>query len=101
MTSALELRRARVRQMIAEGRVMTDSKRAKIKAEAKRRQQLEDMGDRILAQSNRVSSVPMGTVVEVVDKEQPPEANVQLKKSAKVDALAMAADAILREIQSV
>jgi 16S rRNA U516 pseudouridylate synthase RsuA-like enzyme len=101
MTSALELRRARVRQMIAEGRVMTDSKRAKIKAEAKRRQQLEDMGDRILAQSNRVSSVPMGTVVEMVDKEQPPEANVQLKKSTKVDALAMAADAILREIQSV
>ena len=101
MTSALELRRARVRQMIAEGRVMTDSKRAKIKAEAKRRQQLEDMGDRILAQSNRVSSVPMGTVVEMVDKEQPPEANVQLKKYAKVDALAMAADAILREIQSV
>lgn len=100
MTSALELRRARVRQMIAEGRVMTDSMRTKIKVEAKRRQKLEDMGERILAQSNRVSSVPMGTVVEMVDKEQAPEANVQLKKSAKVDVLSMAADAILREIQS-
>jgi hypothetical protein len=101
MTSALELRRARVKQLIAEGRVMTDAMRNKIKAEAKRRQQLEDTAERILAQSNRVSSVPMGTVVEVVNKEQPPEANIQLKKSIKVDKLAVAADAILREIQSV
>lgn len=100
MTSALELRRARVKQLIAEGRVMTDAMRNKIKAEAKRRQQLEDTAERILAQSNRVSSVPMGTVVEVVNKEQPPEANIQLKKSTKVDKLAVAADAILREIQS-
>lgn len=62
MASSLELRRARVKQLIAEGRVMTDAKRNKIKAEAKRLQKLEEMADRILAQSNRVSSVPMGTV---------------------------------------
>lgn len=98
MASALELRRARVKQFIAEGRVMTDAMRNKIKAEAKRRQQLEDMAERILAQSNRVSNVPMGTVI--VEKEKAPEANTQLKKSIKVDKLAMAADAVLRELQA-
>jgi hypothetical protein len=91
-------RRARVAQMYAEGAVMTDSLRKKIRDEAKRRQQLEDAAMLILAGSNRKSSVPMGTV-PVEDKSPAPEANVKLSARTKVDKLAAAADAILRELQ--
>ena len=50
MTNAqLVTRRARVKQLIAEGRVMTDSMRKKQKEVAKYQEQLETLADRILS----------------------------------------------------
>ena len=50
MTDAqLVSRRARVQQLIADGRVMTDSMRKKQKEVAKYQEQLETLADRILS----------------------------------------------------
>lgn len=50
MTDAqLVSRRARVKQLIAEGRVMTDSLRNKKKKVAKYQEQLETLADKILS----------------------------------------------------
>jgi hypothetical protein len=96
----LAQRRARVRQLQQEGRVMTDGKRKQIKEEVKRQEKLQHMAELILAQSNRVSKVPMGTVDVVVEKPSAPEANVILNSRVKVDSLAFAADEIIKELQS-
>jgi hypothetical protein len=93
-------RRARIRQLQEEGRVMTDSMRKKIKEESKRQQKLQDMADLILVQSNRVSKVPMGTVTNIVEKSSAPSANVLLKNKTKVDLLSVAANEIIKELQS-
>ena len=50
MTNAqLVTRRARVKQLIAEGRVMTDAMRKKQKEVAKYQEKLETLADRILS----------------------------------------------------
>lgn len=103
MTSALEQRRARVRELIAQGRVMNDSRlRRRNKKEAERQNKLEQMADNILV---GITGVPtsnrtvMGSTAPVV-KKQAPEANVFLNSKVKQDKLAVAAAKIIQELQN-
>lgn len=100
VTSDIQIRRARVKQMIAEGRVMNDAMRKRQRDEVKRLQKLQDAADLILAESCRVSQTPMGSNY-IVEKTSAPEANVILNRNSKVDRLALAADSILKELQGV
>lgn len=99
MMTDKELRRARVSQLIAEGRVMNDSLRTRIKKEKVRLTKLEEVADRILAQSNRMSKTPMGTV-NIVEKAIVPTANIQLSSRSKFDKLAVIASTVIRDLQS-
>lgn len=99
MMTDKELRRARVSQLIAEGRVMNDSLRTRIKKEKVRLTKLEEVADRILAQSNRMSKTPMGTV-NIVEKAIVPTANIQLNSRSKFDKLAVIASTVIRDLQS-
>ena len=88
--------------MQAEGRVMNDSLRKKIKAEAKRREKLQDQADLVLVgiKSNRnADRVVMGST-EPKAKEKAPEANVFLSGNTKQDKLAAAAAQIIKELQN-
>lgn len=102
MTSALEQRRARVKELIAQGRVMNDSIRRRNKKEAERKNKLEQMADNILV---GITGVPtsnrtvMGSTSPVA-KEQAPEANVFLNNKVKQDKLAVAAAKIIQELQN-
>ena len=97
-----EERQARVRQMQAEGRVMNDSLRRKIKAKAKRRTALEEKANLVLVGMKTKPNqerVIMGSAEPKV-KEKAPEANVFLAGKVKEDKLASAAANIIKELQN-
>jgi len=96
----IEARRAKVNQWIKEGKVMNDAMRKQQKEAAKYQQQLEDRAERILA-GLVTHSKPKASVTDTKTKEIAPEANTQIKAKVKVDALALAAEAILKELQTV
>lgn len=102
MTSQEKLlaRRARVKQLIKDGRVMNDSMRKQQKAALKYQTQLEDRAETILA-GLVIHSKPKDNVSVASPKiEAPKEATTKLVKNTKVDRLASAADAILKELQA-
>lgn len=100
-------RRARVKQMEQEGRVMTSSKRTsrmaaqrrQEKAEAERAAKLARAASEILASmghSGRVSERPMGSEAPA-PKEAAPEANRRLARGLRKDNLGKAADQALKD----
>jgi hypothetical protein len=97
-------RRARIKEMEAQGRVMTSSKRASQKAAQRKQEKKEEMADRLLRSiqasgSTRSSSAPMGTT-EPEEKPEAPAANRKLGGKVKKDDLASQANAILRTIKN-
>jgi hypothetical protein len=97
-------RRARIKEMEAQGRVMTSSKRASQKAAQRKQEKKEEMADRLLRSiqasgSTRSSSTPMGTT-EPEEKPEAPAANRKLGGKVKKDDLASQANAILRTIKN-
>lgn len=94
----IEARRAKVNQWVKEGKVMNDAKRKQIKDAAKRQQKLEDAAERILA-GLVTHTKPKSNITEHKVKENAPEANIKIESKVKVDALSVAADAILKELQ--
>jgi len=102
----LAARRARVREMESQGRVMTSSKRAKQKADQRKEQQrqekIERLGGDILNQiqgrSGKVSDKPMGSEGPV-EKESAPEATRRLNKNLRRDTLGTAADKVLKQVR--
>ena len=97
-------RRARIKEMEAQGRVMTSSKRASQKAAQRKQEKKEEMADRLLRSiqasgSTRSSSTPMGTK-EPEEKPEAPAANRKLGGKVKKDDLASQANAILRTIKN-
>ncbi len=102
----LAARRARVREMESQGRVMTSSKRTSERTKQRREEQkaerLERLANQALADTrgvSRRSSKPMGSE-EPASKPAAPEANRKLKGVVKRDTLASRADELLRMIQS-
>lgn len=99
-TEIVNARRARIQQLKNEGRVMTDAMRRKQKADAKRQAELENLADNVLAglvsRPKANKAVPVAKDVNNV----PVEANVVLSRTTKFDALAVAASAVLKELQS-
>ena len=102
----LAKRRARVREMESQGRVMTSSRRtserAKQRREEQRAERLERLANKALADTvgtTRRSSKPMGSEAPE-PKEAAPAANRKLAKTTKRDTLASRADEILRMIQN-
>jgi hypothetical protein len=96
-----EERRARVSQLIKEGRVMNDSTRRRNKKEAERIAKLEAMAESVLVGMNGSSNRSVMGSSEPVVKEKAPEANVFLKNKVKQDKLATAAAQIIKELQNV
>jgi hypothetical protein len=95
----INARRARVKQLIAEGRVMTENMRKQQKAALKYQTQLEERAETILA-GLVTHSKPKNCVVDNQPKiKAPKEANTKLAKNMKIDRLASAADEILKELQ--
>jgi len=102
----LAARRARVREMESQGRVMTSSRRtserAKQRKEEQQAERLEKLANKALADTvgtTRRSSKPMGSEAQA-SKGPAPEANRKIKGSVKRDTLASRADELLRMIQS-
>ena len=95
----IEARRAKVNQWIKEGKVMNDAMRKQQKEAAKYQQQLEDRAERILAGLVKVSK-PKESVVVANTKQSAPEANIKITGKKKYDSLSVAADAILKELQT-
>lgn len=94
----LQARRNRVSQMIANGEVMTNARRAKIRKQQKEAQLLQDKAELALVgltPSRKRPNSSMGNVTPTAA----PEANVSLSRTTKVDTLASTADAILKELQ--
>ena len=98
-------RRARVREMESQGRVMTSSRRTSERAKQRKAEQeaerLERLANRALADtvgSTRRSPKPMGSE-SPTPKEAAPSANRRLATKVKSDALASKADEILRSLQ--
>lgn len=100
ISSDLEARRARVKQLIQDGRVMNDSTRRRNKKEAERRSKLEQMAETVLVGINGTSSRTVMGSTEPVVKEQAPQANVFLEAKVKQDKLATAAAQIIKELQN-
>ena len=104
--AAIAARRARVKELQSQGRVMTSTKRtsgaAAQKKEAKRADALERAANAILRQttgsSGKVSDKPMGSVAPA-PKEQAPEANRRLKTGLRRDTLGTAADDALKGVK--
>jgi len=93
----LEIRRARVAQMIAEGAVETDALRRKRKQAAKYQQQLEDAAETILCGLRRGSTPKVATT----PSSPIPQATVRrIAPNVKYDTLAFQANQILEELQS-
>ncbi len=95
-------RRARLKEIEAQGRVMTSSKRTSQTAAQRRAEKkaeaLERAAEAILNQTRgpgRVSDRPMGSQAPAA-KEAPPEANRRLKTGLKRDTLGTAADDALK-----
>jgi hypothetical protein len=103
---ALAARRARIKELTAQGRVMTSSKRTSEKAkqskERQRLERLERLGDDALRQvtgnSGRVSDNPMGSG-NPTEKEDAPEATRRLRTGLRRDDLGTAADDILKKLR--
>lgn len=96
----IEARHAKVNQWIKEGRVMNDAMRKNQKEAAKYQQQLEDRAERILAGLVTVSKPKEDVTVANNTKQAAPEANIKITGKSKYDSLSVAADAILKELQS-
>ena len=95
-------RRARLKEIEAQGRVMTSSKRTSQTAAQRRAEKkaeaLERAAEAILNQTRgpgRVSDKPMGSQTPAA-KEAPPEANRRLKTGLRRDTLGTAADDALK-----
>ena len=103
---ALAARRARIKELTSQGRVMTSSKRTSEKAkqskEKQRLERLERLGDDVLRQvtggSGRVSDKPMGSG-NPAEKEDAPEATRRLRTGLRRDDLGTAADDVLKKIR--
>lgn len=95
----IEARRAKVNQWIKEGRVMNDAMRKKQKEAVKYQQQLEERAERILA-GLVTASKPKENVTVATTKQSAPEANIKITGKSKYDSLSVAADAILKELQT-
>lgn len=94
----LAARRARVKEMIASGAVMTDAKRKAQKEAAKYQQQLEDKADMILA-GLRPSQVK--EVKKVATPTPLNEENVRvLSNNQKFDTLASRANQVLADLMN-
>jgi hypothetical protein len=104
--AAIAARRARVKELQSQGRVMTSTKRtsgaAAQKKEEKRAEALERAANAILRQttgsSGKVSDKPMGSEAPA-PKEQAPEANRRLKTGLRRDTLGTAADDALKGVK--
>lgn len=99
-TEIIEARRARIQQLKAEGRVMTDAMRNKQKRDAKRQQELENLADNVLAGLVTRPKANSNVPVAKSDSNVPVEANSFLSRNVKVDKLALAASEILKELQA-
>lgn len=96
----LEIRRARVAQMIAEGAVETDALRRKRKQAAKYQEQLESVAETILCGLQR-GSKPKVAITTPRTQEQVSQGSVRrIAPNVKYDALASKANQILRELQA-
>lgn len=92
----LAARRARVKEMIASGNVMTDAKRKSQKEAAKRQQKLEDQADMILAglRPSQVKEIKKVTAPTPLNEE-----NVRtLDNNQKFDVLASRANQVLADL---
>jgi hypothetical protein len=100
-------RRARIKEMEAQGRVMTSTKRTRGAAaerkEAKRAEALERAANAILRQttgsSGKVSDKPMGSVAPAPKEEAPKPNRERLKTWLRRDTLGTAADDALKGIK--
>lgn len=99
-------RRARVREMESQGRVMTSSRRTSERAKQRRQEKkdeaLERAANRALADTigvTRRSDKPMGSEAPA-SKEAAPSANRRLGRTVKRDTLASRADQLLKMLQN-
>jgi len=102
-------RRARVKQLQSQGRVMTSTKRTSARAAERRQEKSQEARERELAKlasgvlasmghTGKVSEKPMGSEGPA-PKEAAPEATRRLNPKLRKDTLGTAADRILRDIQ--
>lgn len=99
-------RRARVKQLATQGRVMTSSRRAsaiaKERREANKAEALEKAAQAIINQetgaSGRRSERPMGSTPPP-EREKAPEATRRLRTGLKRDTLGSAADEVLKQLR--
>ena len=95
---------ARIAELQAEGRVMTNAQQLSIRNKQKKEDMLQERAERVLnsfTPSTIQSNAPMGTKSQSQDNNVVPEANVILPTKKKVDTLALAADKIIKELQGV
>ena len=91
---------ARIAELNAQGRVMTNAQQLSIRNKQKKADILQERAERVLnslTPSKIQSNAPMGTNSQVDNIV--PEANVILPAKKKVDTLALKADAIIKELQ--
>jgi len=93
---------ARIAELNAQGRVMTNAQQLSIRNKQKKEDMIQERADRILntlTQSARVSKAPMGSNTLTVDDKAPvPDANTFLPNRKKVDQLAVTANQIIDDI---
>jgi hypothetical protein len=95
---------ARIAELNAQGRVMTNTQQLSIRNKQKKENMLQERAERVLnslTPSKIQSNAPMGTNSQVEVNKIVPEANVILPAKKKVDTLALKADAIIKELQGV
>lgn len=95
----INARRARVQQLIKEGRVMNESMRKQQKKEIERQNKLEELAERVLAGLVSPSKVKSPVQVSTTVKTTAPEANMMIKSKVKFDRLSVTAESILKELQ--
>lgn len=102
-------RRARIRELQSQGRVMTSTKRTSARARERRQEQAQETRERELAKlasgvlasmghTGKVSEKPMGTEAPE-PKEEAPQATRRLATGLRRDNLGKAADRILKDLQ--
>ena len=95
---------ARIAELNAQGRVMTNTQQLAIRNKQKKEDMLQERAERVLnslTPSTIQSNAPMGTNSQSQENKVVPEANVILPTKKKVDTLALAADKIIKELQGV
>lgn len=97
--TTIEARRARIKQLMAEGRVETDALRKQRKDAAKYQQQLESVAETIIC-GLVSSSKPKSNVSTPKTKSSAPEANTKVAPRVKFDSLATKANEVLKELQA-